>query len=231
MEHPTTSVIMKTFDISFSTKITSAKRVSSLKKCILTKELNLLLSRSIFASRLLQILTLTLVALTCTQAEAQRYRLNSSEISFYSSAPLEDIEAHNKQAQSIFDVETREIAFIVPIKGFQFKKSLMQEHFNENFMESDQYPTAKFEGKLKGFQSDVSGKQKVTAEGKLTIHGVTHNVDVLGEVVVANPQIQMNAKFPVKLADYQIEIPKVVFFNIAEVVDVTVNFTYEPYSQ
>lgn len=167
----------------------------------------------------------------CTKAEGQRYRLSSSHISFYSSAPLEDIEAHNEQAQSIFDIKTGEIAFIVPIKGFQFRKSLMQEHFNENFMESHKYPDAQFEGKLTGFQADASDTQKVTAEGKLTIHGVTHHVEVPGKVTVGNPQIKMNAEFPVKVADYNIEIPRIVFYNIAEVVDVTVNFTYEPYNQ
>lgn len=165
------------------------------------------------------------------QAEAQRYRLSSSEISFYSSAPLEDIAAHNTQAQSIFDISTGEIAFVVPIKGFQFRKSLMQEHFNENFMESDQYPHASFEGKLVGFEANNSSTQQVTAEGKLTIHGMTHDVKIPGEVKVGNGQIQMNAKFPVKVADYEIEIPKVVFYNIAEVVDVTVKFNYEPYQQ
>lgn len=179
---------------------------------------------------LLHILILPLL-LAYTQAEAQRYRLSSSEISFYSSAPVEDIEAHNKQAQSIFDASNGEIAFVVPIKGFQFEKSLMQEHFNENYMESDKYPHAKFEGQLKGFQADVASTQQVTAEGKLTIHGVTHQVKIPGEVTMGGQRIQMYAKFPIKLEDFNIEIPKVVFYNIAEVVDVTVNFTYESYQQ
>lgn len=179
---------------------------------------------------LLHLIILSLL-LAYTQAEAQRYRLSSSEISFYSSAPMEDIEAHNQQAQSIFDASSGEIAFVVPIKGFQFKKSLMQEHFNENYMESEKFPHAKFEGKLVGFQADASGTQQVTAEGKLTIHGVTHPVKIPGEITMSEGQAQMRAKFPIKLEDWKIEIPKVVFYNIAEIVDVTVNFTYEPYHQ
>ncbi len=164
-------------------------------------------------------------------AEAQRYRLTSSEISFFSSAPMEDIEAHNKKAQSIFDTGSGEIAFVVPIKGFQFKKSLMQEHFNENYLESDKYPHAKFEGNLQGFQPDKPGKQTVTAKGELTIHGVTHSVEVPGEIEMNGSQIKMKAKFPVKVADYDIEIPTIVFYNIAEVVEVTVNFAYEAQPQ
>ncbi len=160
-------------------------------------------------------------------AQAQRYRLTSGEVSFFSSAPLEDIAANNTQAQSIFDAASGEIAFIIPIKKFTFEKSLMQEHFNENYLESDQYPNAKFEGVLAGFQPEVSGPQQVTARGKLTIHGVTHTVEVPGTVHLKGDRIAMNAKFPVKLEDYKIKIPQVVFYNIAEVVDVTVNFVYE----
>lgn len=175
----------------------------------------------------LVVMVVTITAFTFTTAQAQRYRLVNSEISFFSSAPLEDIEAHNSKAQSIFDAKTGEIAFIIPIKGFQFAKSLMQEHFNENFMESDKYPTAKFEGELSGVYPEMIGKQKATAKGKLTIHGVTHEVEIPGEVNIRPDQITMNAKFPIKVADYNIEIPRVVFYNIAEEVEVTVNFTYE----
>lgn len=172
---------------------------------------------------------LAVICLVCAPkpAQAQRYQLTSGEIYFYSEAPLEDIEATNKQVQSIFDAATGELAYIVKIKGFQFEKSLMQEHFNENYLESDKYPTATFEGKIAGFDPERTGKQQATAKGMLTIHGLSHPVEIPGSITTEGNTLRMNAKFPVKLADYDIEIPKVVFYNIAEVVDVTVNLTYQ----
>lgn len=163
-------------------------------------------------------------------AHAQKYRLSSSEVSFFSDAPMEDIEAYNKDTKSIFDAGTGEIAFVVPIKGFEFEKSLMQEHFNENYLESDKYPDAKFEGKLQGYEAGKS-KQEVTARGKLTIHGVTHEVEVPGTIITNGSGMEMKATFPIKVADYDIDIPKIVFYNIAEEVEVRVNFQYQPYAQ
>lgn len=172
---------------------------------------------------LLLILTLGLASLP---GVGQRYQLASSEVSFYSEAPLEDIEAVNTQARSVFDASAGEIAFIIPIREFEFEKSLMQEHFNENYLESDQYPNATFEGTLTGFQKELNSQQSVTAKGQLTIHGVTHSVEIPGTIHQLNDHWMMDAKFPVKLEDYNIKIPKVVFLNIAEEVDVTVHFNY-----
>ncbi len=157
----------------------------------------------------------------------QRYQLASSQVSFYSSAPLEDIEAKTTEAKSIFDVSTGEIAFIIPIKSFTFEKALMQEHFNENYLESDKYPNATFTGTLQGFDANQSGAQIITAQGQMTIHGITQSLEVEGTIQPKNEGWEMHATFPVKVADYKIKIPKVVFYNIAEVVDVTVHFTYQ----
>lgn len=167
-------------------------------------------------------------------AYAQKYRLSSSEVSFFSDAPMEDIEAFNQDSKSIFDASTGEIAFVVPIKSFEFEKSLMQEHFNENYLESDKYPHAKFEGKLQGYEAGKSQRggapQEVTARGQLTIHGVTHEVEVPGTIDTNGSGVEMKATFPIKVADYDIDIPKIVFYNIAEEVEVRVNFQYQPYA-
>ena len=172
------------------------------------------------------LLTLCLLALAET-AFAQRYRLASSHISFFSEAPMEDIEAHTEKASSLFDAESAEIAFVVPIRSFQFKKSLMQEHFNENYLESEKYPNATFEGKLLDFRAGSTEEQTVTARGTFTIHGVTQTVKVPGEVHKKGNSLHMQATFPIKLEDYNIKIPKVVFYNIAEIIDVKVQFTYQ----
>jgi polyisoprenoid-binding protein YceI len=156
---------------------------------------------------------------------AQKYIAESSEVSFFSEAPLENIEAVNKKAASAFNPSNGQIAFSIPIRSFQFRKELMQEHFNENYMESDLYPKSTFSGHLIRFE-EKEGKQQVAAEGNLTIHGVTRKVKVPGEIEFKNGKLFIKASFPVKLEEYNIEIPQVVFYNIAEIVDVKVAFTY-----
>lgn len=172
------------------------------------------------------ILTLIFCISAIQDTYAQKYRLSSSEVSFFSEAPMEDIEAHNADSRSIFDAATGDIAFVVPIKGFEFEKSLMQEHFNENYLESDKYPNAKFEGTLEGYEA-AKTEQQVTARGEMTIHGVTHQIEVPGTVKKDGSGLSMRATFPIKLEDYDIDIPKVVFYNIAEEVEVSVNFQYQ----
>lgn len=165
---------------------------------------------------------------------AQKYMSRNGRISFFSEAPLENIEAHNNQGSGVFDAETGQVAFSVLMKGFTFEKALMQEHFNENYMESDQYPKATFKGSVKNFKSMdlLSGEEeKVTVEGEMTIHGVTKNINVDGEIRLHANTLSIRSTFPVRLADYRIKIPKAVVNNIAEVVEATVEFNMEPYVQ
>lgn len=182
------------------------------------------------------ILALTILFFTGFTVTVQqgKYITNNGKISFYSSAPLEDIQAINSKVTSILDTETGGIVFSLAIKDFVFDKSLMQEHFNENYMESDKYPKSTFKGKITNLSAvkfDQNGKYNVTIEGDLFIHNVTQPVKATGTMEVKNGKILANAKFPVKLKDYNVEIPKIVFQNIAETVDVTVELSYEPYTK
>jgi polyisoprenoid-binding protein YceI len=120
------------------------------------------------------------------------------------------------------------------IKDFVFEKSLMQEHFNENYMESEKFPKSTFKGKITNLSEvkfDANGKYNTTIEGELLIHGVTKTVKVTGTMEVKDGKIIAKAKFPIRVKDYNVEIPKLVFQNIAEVVDVTVDLTYVPYTK
>lgn len=171
---------------------------------------------------------LALIALTGTNAIAQKYLSSESYIRFFSDAPLEDIEATNEEARSVLDLSTNQIAATVPITGFQFEKKLMQEHFNENYLESDKYPQAKLTAQLEGIDWNDPEKE-VTAKGEMTIHGRTNEVDLKGTVVKDGENIIVDAVFMIQLQDYKIKIPKAVFYNIAETVEVTVKFTYKPY--
>ena len=174
-----------------------------------------------------KVLFLSLIILSGT-AHAQKYIAEKSFVSFFSDALLEDIKADNKKATSIINAETGDIAFSIPIKEFKFAKSLMQEHFNEKYMESEKYPKSTFQGKLSGFDLKASGVQTVKATGKLTIHGVTKDVEIPGTIEVKENKLYAKSKFMVKVADYKVEIPQLVFQNIAEEVEVTVDFTYRP---
>ena len=167
------------------------------------------------------------ISVLCTSAFGQTYKSVESYVHFFSKAPMEDIEAVNEDGQSAIDLEKQEMVFSIPIKSFTFEKSLMQEHFNENYMESDKYPKANFRGKIVDLDAGNATLQKVKAIGKMTIHGVEQPITVEGEISVNEKETEINAKFPIRLEDYKIKIPKVVFYNIAEVVDVTIKFRYE----
>jgi polyisoprenoid-binding protein YceI len=148
-------------------------------------------------------------------------------ISFFSDAPVEDISAVNTEVGSLFDSVTGELVFVVPIKDFQFEKRLMREHFNEKYMETHKFPKASFKGKAIGFQPSKSGPQEVKVQGKLSIHGVTQDISVTGTMEVSAGKLVAKSKFLVKLADYGITIPQIVWQNIAEDVEVKVEFIYK----
>lgn len=161
------------------------------------------------------------------EGTAQKCIAEKSSITFFSDALIEDIKATNVKGASMLNVETNDLVFSIPIRDFQFAKKLMQEHFNEKYLESDKYPKATFSGKLLNFNSSQSGKQSVQAKGKLTIHGVTREVEIDG-TATKDDKITIASKFILKLADYKVEIPQLMFQNIAEEIEVTLEFTYKP---
>lgn len=167
--------------------------------------------------------------LLCGYAEGQSFKSSDSEVVFFSSAPLEDIKATNADGSGLFNAGTGAIAFVIPITGFEFRKSLMQQHFNENYLESGKYPQATFEGRLKDYNLQSVGPQQVLAEGRMTIHGVTRDVRIKGQFTKLGDNIEMQSKFWIKVADYDIDIPRVVFYNIAEEVEVTVTFRFQEF--
>lgn len=161
-------------------------------------------------------------------AAAQKFTSEKGMISFFSDAALEDIKAENNMVGSLFNATTGELVYIVKIKDFRFEKSLMREHFNEKYMETEKFPKSTFTGKVVGFKSNVTGEQKVRAVGKLLIHGITKDVDIPGTVTFANGKVSVQSEFIVKLQDYNIKIPKLVWQNIAEQIEVKIEFTYKP---
>src|SRR5690606_26474196 len=160
----------------------------------------------------------------CLRVEAQDLLIDkASRISFFSEAPLENIFAITEKAASALDTGSYEVAFKVAIKTFAFKKQLMQEHFNEDYMESDQFPHATFTGKINGSVNwDQDGLYPVSVTGILDIHGVRKPYTTAATITVRGQSVTAAAKFKVQVADHDVKIPRIVIKNIAEVVDVDV---------
>jgi len=161
---------------------------------------------------------------------AQKLMTRTGKISFFSSTPVENIEAFNNDVSCVLNTQNGELVFVVPIKSFRFEKQLMKEHFNESYMESDKYPKAQFKGKIADlrtihFSKDGSYPAKTT--GKLTIHGITKEVSIPGSVVVKNGKVTLTSTFKVKTADYHIQIPSLTSDKIAKEIEVSVNSILE----
>lgn len=166
-------------------------------------------------------------------AQAQNFFTKNGMVSFFSKSPLENISAVNNQVVSVLNTATGDIKFSVIIKGFKFRKALMQEHFNENYMESEKYPKANFNGTITDINKvDFSkdGDHNVTVSGDLVMHGITNKITAPAIITVKAGKFIATSSFPVLLADYDISIPKVVENNISKSIELKVNCSYEPKS-
>jgi len=177
------------------------------------------------------IFILALSLLTGMQSKAQNFFTKNGKITFFSKTSMENIEAVNNQVVSLANTATGDLAFSVIITGFLFKKALMQEHFNENYMESAKYPKATFKGKIADLSKvnfTKDGSYAVTVSGDLNMHNVTKTVSVPGTITVKGGKFNAAATFNVLLADYNISVPKVVEGNISKTIEIKVDCSYEP---
>jgi polyisoprenoid-binding protein YceI len=155
----------------------------------------------------------------------------NGHVDFFSSAPMENIKANNEKVTSVINLTTGEIEFSILNMAFQFKKALMQEHFNENYMESSSYPKSTFKGKLVNLDQvnfDVDGTYPAEVTGDITIHGVTKNITAKGTITVKDGKFKAESSFMLKPEDFNIKIPSLVRNNIAKEIKVTVVNNYEP---
>ena len=170
--------------------------------------------------------TALLLLLFVMQTTAQKYVAKEGYVSFFSEAPIENIKAENKRMTSIFIADNGMIAFSVINKDFIFPKKLMQEHFNDKYMESHKYPQSTFSGTIVGYSLEANGLQSVRAKGQLKIHGITKNIDIPGTLEVKGNTVQMKSRFKVVLADYGITIPAILWKNISEQVEVSIDLIF-----
>jgi polyisoprenoid-binding protein YceI len=161
----------------------------------------------------------------------ERFLTKNGKISFFSKATLEDISAENNQVASIIDTNKGAMAIAILIKSFLFEKALMEEHFNENYLESDKFPKATFKGLIQNFNTLEDVKSERTVKGKLTIHGVTKEKEITAFFTKTQEGILVEGDFMVNLADFKIKIPSVVAKNIAKNIKVTFNFNHKPYKK
>ena len=156
--------------------------------------------------------------LICISADAQQYLSDDGLITFFSQAPLEDISAKNNKVSASYDLQTNKIFFQLQIQDFIFPNPLMQEHFNENYLESDLFPKSTFVGKV------IQNKDgKATVEGNLTIHGRTNEIKVEGLLRKEKDKVDISAEFVIELEDYNVDIPRIVMYKIAEEIRLKVN--------
>jgi len=150
----------------------------------------------------------------------ERYIIESSRVEFYSYAPLEDITAINTESIGAIDISTNEFLIKIPIIAFEFPNKLMQKHFNDSYLETDKYPECVFRGKISGN----------TAEGDITLHGQTRNLSVPITFNQSNDKIEIKTEFNILLDDFKIKVPRLLFQNIAEDIDVKVESTFSKYN-
>jgi len=160
-----------------------------------------------------------------------RFYTKTGKISFYSKAPLEEIEGKNKTVTAVLDSKSGALQFAVQMKGFEFEKQLMQQHFNENYVESDKYPKAEFKGKITN-NSDVNylkdGTYTAKVKGQLTIRGVTKDVETTGTLKINGGKINASSTFNVLLSDYNIKVPAIVKDKVSKSIKIVVDCNLEP---
>ncbi|WP_044403886.1 YceI family protein [Lacinutrix sp. Hel_I_90] len=174
-------------------------------------------------------LALVLFALVSSLTFSQeKYLTKTGTVTFEASVPsFEEVKAENKSTTAILNTKNGEFAALVLVKGFRFKNALMEEHFNENYAESDDFPKATFKGTLVGFSIEkLASKTKMTYNGSLSFHGKTKQLENQTLTIYQTPdgQILLSGKFIANVSDFDIEIPSVVSNKLSKEVDVSFSF-------
>jgi hypothetical protein len=178
-------------------------------------------------------LAVLLVFSSLSSSSQGKFYTKTGKINFFSTTSLEDIEAINKSVIALLDSKSGDLQFSVMMKGFEFRKALMQEHFNgSDYLESNKYPKAEFKGMISN-NSDINysanGNYPARVKGKLTIHGVTKDIEASGTLNIKDGKIAIHSVFPILIADYNIIPPKVQRDNIAKSIKVTIDCSLNPF--
>ncbi len=170
--------------------------------------------------------SLALMLLSILPIFGQKYMTKTGAITFNSSTTVEKIEAINRGTVCVIDAATGKMEFSVLMKGFHFEKPLMEEHFNEDYVESSKYPKSTFKGSIQDPSKvnwGIDGTYNVVVTGNLTMKDKTNAVSAPGTIIIKGGKVVVSSTFKVKPADYKVEIPKAVKANISETVTIKVN--------
>ncbi|MBC7949488.1 MAG: YceI family protein [Chitinophagaceae bacterium] len=168
------------------------------------------------------------LAIAVASVAQGKFYTKSGRISFYSSTSMENIEAINKSVVALLDTKTGDLQFAAQMKGFEFKKALMQEHFNRDFAESNKFPKAEFKGQLSNnsqMNYSTNGAYAAKVKGTLTVHGVSKEIEVNGTLTVKDGKVYLTSVFNVLVANHNITIPKLYRDNISKSIEVKVDCT------
>jgi polyisoprenoid-binding protein YceI len=176
-------------------------------------------------------LVFPLVMLFINTTAQDKFYTKTGRINFSSKGVIETIEAQHKSVTCVLDTKTGNIQFSILLKGFEFRKALMQEHFNDDYVESNKYPKSEFRGEIVN-NGDINyakdGVYDAKVKGKLTLHGETKDVDANGKITVKNGKIEADSDFNILMSDYKISIPGSVVNNMSNNVKISVNCSLEP---
>ena len=173
------------------------------------------------------------ILFTAQVTEAQSVLLaTGGKVSFFSETPMENIDATSQSATSVITTSTNSIQFTIPVRTFKFKKALMEEHFNEKYVESEKFPKSTFKGKInENINWSRDTVATITATGVMDLHGVNKMITETGKLTIKNGVVTVDFTFMVALKDYNIEVPKLVTQSIAENIRITGTFQYKPYEK
>ena len=181
-----------------------------------------------------KIITALLILIICSNLHAQdKFFTKTGKIIFDATVPAspEKIEGTNKTVTCVLDTKSGAMQFAVLMKGFLFERALMEEHFNENYVESSKYPKTEFKGSVINNATvnySKDGVYNVKVKGKLTMHGETKDVETDGKISVKSGKVYATASFSVALADYKIAVPSLVADKVAKRATISVDCALEP---
>lgn len=158
---------------------------------------------------------------------SQRYYCNNGQISFFQETPIENIEGKSNTLISIIDKQKNEIAYKVKMTSFIFDKALMQDHFNENYVESEKFPFATYQGEInENIDWSVNGTYNISSTGILTMHGISKTITEKGSITINGDKIKIVNNFKIKFTDFNVEIPKLLISQLTDVVDIKIETNY-----
>lgn len=175
-----------------------------------------------------------LVLVSSLQAQDSLWFTKTGHVYFISHTDIIDIDANNHQTGSFLNVSTGEMAFTLLMKSFRFSLPLAEEHFNENYVESDKFPKAMFKGKILNYDPGMllnDTDYPVVVEGDLTMHGITSRIREAGVLRKSGMEIRAVSRFSIQLETYGIKIPNIVEDRVAKEIPIQVDLKYEPYKK